>query len=243
MALMNFLSSNINQLTVLVAMVPIVFAISAWMSPADAQLAADTAKARIDPLVDRAPAVTQRKAETMLLDSGSVSKTVAELQAAGQGLEKPAADFLRAQLRAELRTAAELRDRTGLPTLVFNDDQLSEVLLTVVQAALCLVLLLNMKFEWWDAVGMFILFFVQFLSPLWAKMLGLSGKPAEAWNEQFRVWISLVYLLWIAIEVVLVLARARRWQFPMLARPSQTLFTRRKMGPAPPKPGSPPDHP
>jgi len=164
MALMNFLSSNLNQLTVLVAMVPIVFALSAWMAGA----------------------------------------TPPEAQPADLG-----------------------------PTIHFNHAQWSEVLLTVTQAALCLVLLLNMKFEWMEAVGMFVLFFIQFLSPVWAKLIGLNEAQTEVWNEQFRLWVSIVYLAWIALEVVLVLTRARRWQFPMLARPSRAIFARRTMGPPP----------
>jgi hypothetical protein len=85
---------------------------------------------------------------------------------------------------------------------------------------------------------MFVLFFVQFLSPVWAKLLGLNEAQTEVWNEHFRLWVSIVYLAWIALEVVLVLARVRRWQFPMLARPSRAIFARRTMGPPPTSPTS-----
>jgi cation:H+ antiporter len=155
MALMNFLSSNINQLTVLVAMVPLVFAISCW--------------------------------------TGNVSPPGGRAGDVG-------------------------------PTIHFDEEQRMEVLLTTAQAALCLVLLLNLKFEWWDAVGMFVLWVIQFLSPLWTRAIGML-------NEQARSWIVLAYCGWIALEVILCVTRVRRWQFPMLARPSPVIFKQRTSGP------------
>ncbi|MBI2933238.1 MAG: hypothetical protein HYY16_16455 [Planctomycetes bacterium] len=163
MALMNFLSSNINQLTMLVAMVPIVFAVSAWTGHATPPVQAPT---------------------------------------------------------------------DALPTINFNDEQISEIMLTVAQAALCLVLLLNMKFEWWDAAGMFVLFMVQFLSPAFAAASGMTPGQAHLFNEQMRGWVTLAYLGWIALEVILFLARVRHWRFPMMARPSPPIFRRRTQGPA-----------
>ncbi len=231
MSLMNFLSSNLNQLTVLVAMVPIVFVVSAATAPEVDELLERADKAKIAPLVSKHGTIDRDRAHAMLLDQSSAERVLSELERSGARLLPDGAALLRSQLREELREAAVERGGEGLPRIRFNHAQLSEVLLTVAQAALCLVLLLNMKFEWWDAVGMFVLFIAQFLSPLWAKMLGLRASEVEPFNESFRVWVSLVYLAWIGLEAALCLARVRNWQFPMLARPSRPLFQRQTRGP------------
>jgi cation:H+ antiporter len=136
LGLMNFCSSNINQMTMLVAMIPIVYGISQW---------------------------------TM----------------AGRPEGAPI--------------------RWGIE---FDAHQKSEVLLTACQAALCMVLLFNMKFEWWDAVGMFVLFIAQFLSPLWAPWVGLD-------SDRVRHGIVFVYLAWIVIEILLAMFSVRKWSFPL----------------------------
>ena len=126
MGLMNFLSSNLNQMTMLVAMIPIVYALSSgrWNAP-----------------------------------------------------------------------------------ILFTADQKEEVLLTACQSALCMVLLFNMKFEWWEAVGMFALWVVQFTALMWEKRIGL---PEHA----IRHYSVFVYLGWTALEIFLALIKFRRWDFP-----------------------------
>jgi len=126
MGLMNFLSSNINQMTMLVAMIPIVYAVSSgrWIAP------------------------------------------------------------------------------VGL-----SDDQREEVLLTASQAALCMVLLFNMKFEWWEAVGMFILWIIQFTSMIWEDDLGMK-------THTVRHYTVFVNLGWTALEIFLALIKVRHWDFP-----------------------------
>jgi cation:H+ antiporter len=126
MGLMNFLSSNLNQMTMLVAMIPIIFAVSGG---------------RLQPII-------------------------------------------------------------------FTADQKSEVLLTASQAALCMVLLFNLKFEWWEAVGMFVLFILQFFSPGWAPWVGLTGAGVR----DAMVW---VYLGWVVVEIFLAMIGVRRWNFPL----------------------------
>lgn len=115
LGLMNFCSSNINQMTMLVAMIPIVYAISG-------------------------------------------------------GQVRP---------------------------VVFDAHQREEVLLTACQAALCMVLLFNMKFEWWDAVGMFVLWGTQAVVP------SLRGP---------MIW---VYVGWIVLEIFLAMVGYRKWSFPL----------------------------
>jgi cation:H+ antiporter len=126
LGLMNFLSSNINQMTMLVAMIPIVYCISSgkW-------------------------------------------------------------------------TAA----------IVFTPDQKEEVLLTASQAALVMVLLFNMKFEWWEAVGIFVMWFVQFTSVMWETKVGLPLHTV-------RHYSIFANLGWTALEIFLAMLKIRRWDFP-----------------------------
>ena len=130
MGLMNFISSNINQMTMLVAMIPIVYCLSSgrW-------------------------------------------------------------------------TAA----------IIFTPDQKEEVLLTATQAALVMVLLFNMKFEWYEAVGVFVLWVVQFTAMLWEAKLGLKLHTV-------RHWSIFVNLGWTILEVFLALLKIRKWDFPFRMR-------------------------
>lgn len=126
MGLMNFLSSNINQMTMLVAMIPIVYAVSSgkWVAP-----------------------------------------------------------------------------------ILLTADQKEEVLLTASQAALCMVLLFNMKFERWEAIGMFVLWIVQFTSMIWEDDLGMEAHTV-------RHYSTFVNLGWTALEIFLAMIRVRHWDFP-----------------------------
>ena len=81
--------------------------------------------------------------------------------------------------------------------VVFGRGQREEVLLTACQAALCMVLLFNMKFEWWDAVGMFVLWGAQAVLP------SLRGP---------MIW---AYVGWIVLEVFLAMVGYRKWNFPL----------------------------
>ena len=83
----------------------------------------------------------------------------------------------------------------------FDDMQKQEVLLTGCQAALCMVLLFNMKFEWWDACGMFVLWLVQAI-----------------FAETLRGPIVWVYSSWIALEIMLAMMGLRKWSFPLRLR-------------------------
>ncbi len=136
LGLMNFLSSNVNQMTMLVAMLPIVYSISS-------------------------------------------------------GRFRP---------------------------VIFDEHQKSEILLTACQAALCMVLLFKMKFEWWDAWGMFALFIVQFLSPAWIRLF-LDAQPSQETVDlavhNVRHANSFVYLGWIVLEILLAMFGIRRWSFPL----------------------------
>ena len=112
MALMNMVSSNINQWTVLVAMIPIVFC---WSSHAN------------------------------------------------------------------------------IP-IVFDTMHLHEIALTIVQSALGFILMLNMRFSWYEAAGLFVLWLTQFCIP------------------QSRFVIIFVYLGWFCIEIGLHVFKRKQAQ-------------------------------
>jgi len=106
----------------------------------------------------------------------------------------------------------------GVRPVLFDEHQRSEILLTGCQAALCMVLLFNMKFEWWDAAGMFLLFVVQFLSPAWVELV----KPVfpDLTTHGVRHAMVWVYLGWIVLEILLAMFSVRRWSFPLRLRRS-----------------------
>lgn len=110
MALMNMISSNINQWTVLVAMIPIVYSIS----------------------------------------SGKIS------------------------------------------VIHFDSHQKVEIFLTIVQSALGCILLANMEFRWYEATGLLLLWFVQFVVPHW------------------REEMIFVYLFWLYVELILAFFGKRK---------------------------------
>ena len=94
----------------------------------------------------------------------------------------------------------------------FDAAQRLEIVLTLLQTALGMVLLANMEFDWFDATALFVLWLVQFLSP------GLRDE------------VSVAYALWIVILLVGFLVRGR----PLLAPKYfwQTVVKKRSAGAA-----------
>jgi hypothetical protein len=80
-------------------------------------------------------------------------------------------------------------DTSPLP---FDEFQRLEILLTILQAFLGWIFLASMSFEWREAVGLFLLWLIQFLVP-----------PLR----HSMIW---VYSAWIALEVVLVLSGRKK---------------------------------
>lgn len=76
--------------------------------------------------------------------------------------------------------------------IVFDQMHLAEISLTVAQSALGFMLMMNMRFSWYEAIGLFGLWFTQFVLP---------GAREE---------ILYVYLGWLAFEMVLQVARRKR---------------------------------
>ncbi len=94
----------------------------------------------------------------------------------------------------------------------FDAGQRLEIILTLLQTGLGLVLLANMEFDWFDATALFVLWVVQFLAP------------------HLREEVSVAYALWI---VILLVGFAIKGQ-PLLAPKYfwQTLTQKRSAGTA-----------
>jgi cation:H+ antiporter len=92
----------------------------------------------------------------------------------------------------------------GEPSAVpFDAHHRTEILLTIVQSFLAMLLLANLEFRWFEAVGLFVLWAIQFAVPhlreeiivayaVWAAIelaLGLSGKkPLRAFPVFVQLW-------------------------------------------------------
>jgi cation:H+ antiporter len=77
----------------------------------------------------------------------------------------------------------------------FDAEQRVEIVLTLLQTGLGIVVLANMEFDWFDASALFVLWVVQFLSP------------------NLREEVSLAYALWIVILLIGFVVRGQ----PLLA--------------------------
>ncbi len=80
----------------------------------------------------------------------------------------------------------------GTPSEIhFDLHQKEEILLTLAQAFVGFMLLLNMSFSWYEAAGLFLLWLAQFIQPHW------------------RVELTYVYFGWFGIEVIKLFAGKR----------------------------------
>jgi hypothetical protein len=66
----------------------------------------------------------------------------------------------------------------------FDHAQRLEIILTLLQTALAMVVLFNMEFDWLDATALFVLWGIQFFVP------------------DLRLHVSIAYALWIVVLVV-----------------------------------------
>lgn len=75
-----------------------------------------------------------------------------------------------------------------LTAIPLDRQQQSELLLTIGQSCVGLTFLLNMEFEWREALAMFLLFAAQFLLPAF-------------FGNGVQVWITGAFFLWVALAV------------------------------------------
>ena len=87
--------------------------------------------------------------------------------------------------------------RGGVAFVPLDAEQRRELLLTIGQSFVALTFLANMKFCWWEAMLMFLLFASQFALP-------------AGWGPQAKLWITAAFFFWTAISVVAIIARRKR---------------------------------
>ena len=78
----------------------------------------------------------------------------------------------------------------------FTTEQKSELLLTIGQSLVGLTFLLNMKFDWWEALAMFVLFLAQLVLPVF-------------FGNAVRHWITYAFFLWTLVELVKIVAQRK----------------------------------
>jgi cation:H+ antiporter len=84
--------------------------------------------------------------------------------------------------------------------LPFDGEQRDEILITILQSVLGVLILSNMRFAFWEAALLFVLWFAQFLNP------------------SLRDEISWVYAIWAGVLVVDSIADPSRWRAQILFR-------------------------
>jgi cation:H+ antiporter len=88
-------------------------------------------------------------------------------------------------------------------TIPFSADQRAEILLTIAQSALGMLLLANMKYDWFEAAGLFVLWFIQFIFPhthapmtivyfVWAGYRLIFGIFHREYLEAFWLFLKLM---------------------------------------------------
>ena len=97
--------------------------------------------------------------------------------------------------------------RGSVSSIPFDDQQKLELLMTIGQALVGMMFLVNMELEWWEATVLFALWLIQF---------AFSAVPAGATGalgflgHRVHVWVTLAYFVWAGWEVVRLFTGARR---------------------------------
>ncbi len=81
----------------------------------------------------------------------------------------------------------------GPSEIRFDLAQKTEILLTLAQAFVGFMFLINMSFSWYEAAGLFILWLAQFIQPHW------------------RVGITYVYFAWFGVEIIRIFWGSRNF--------------------------------
>lgn len=94
----------------------------------------------------------------------------------------------------------------SLSVISFDPEQEAELLLTIAQSMVGLVLLLNMRLEWWEAALLFLLYAIQ------VTFANTSAQtPVFAYlSHHVRLWITEAYFGWAALAVCLMVFRKQR---------------------------------
>jgi cation:H+ antiporter len=94
----------------------------------------------------------------------------------------------------------------GSASIPFNEQQKKEILMTLAQQLIGLLLLVTMELAWWEAAALFILWFVQFSLSAVAPSPSFLGQLAA--NE--HAWITAAYFAWAGLELIRLLLGQRQ---------------------------------
>jgi cation:H+ antiporter len=127
----------------------------------------------------------------------------------------------------------------GFETIPFDDHQRLEIILTIGQSFLGMILLANMRFAWWEAAVLFGLWAVQFVfsgleapppgadgvnmfSQQVASWIGTEAARIESFSHGVKVGMTWLYFLWAALMIALTVvgrhSLAAFTSFPKLVR-------------------------
>jgi cation:H+ antiporter len=88
--------------------------------------------------------------------------------------------------------------RGAASAIPLDSEQQLELLMTLGQSLLGALFLVDMRVKWWEAAGLFTLWFVQFaFSPLESRT-GALGFIAD----HIHLWTTVAYFTWCAVEIV-----------------------------------------
>jgi cation:H+ antiporter len=96
--------------------------------------------------------------------------------------------------------------RGAASAIPLDPEQQLELLLTLGQSLLAALFLIDMRVKWWEAAGLFILWFVQFaFSPIQAGH-GTIGYIAR----HIHAWTTVAYFIWSAVEIIRIFTGHRQ---------------------------------
>jgi cation:H+ antiporter len=82
---------------------------------------------------------------------------------------------------------SHLRAHGTWADFTFDGEQEVEIALTIAQSMLAALLLLNLRFNWFDATSLFVLWLVQFVVPSWREEIAIA----------YLVWCGWIVLMFI----------------------------------------------
>jgi cation:H+ antiporter len=90
--------------------------------------------------------------------------------------------------------------------IAFTGQQRLELLMTLGQALVGVLFLINMELTWWEATVLFALFIVQFVLSAVPPGPGSIGYLAA----HIHLWVTVAYFVWAAVEVGRIVAGRRK---------------------------------
>ncbi len=94
----------------------------------------------------------------------------------------------------------------GAASLPIDDQQQVEVLMTMGQQLVGIIFLVNMELAWWEALVLFLLWFVQFLFSAISPEVPFWG----AIGRHVHWWVTVVYFVWAGWELLRLLTGRRK---------------------------------